>query len=791
MRGNRISCFLVAVTAAVAPNGLAPLPAAAEDSSELVGEVLDPVGAGLPGASVRLLLADGASRKVVSDGAGSFRFDTLPAGVHRLTVEMAGFRGRTIEVEVGEAGEVRISIPMEVAFAEAITVLGTQVERRLHEENASVAVIDAERLRTNTEEDLHDLVDMTPNVSSPSRERGFSIRGISQGGFSSRSGMLVNVQLDGVSAQDSYATRYGAFSTWDMHQVEVFRGPQSTQQGRNSLAGAIVMRTSDPIYEREIRARARLGNANARQLAAALNLPLAGNRAAFRVSVEQRGTDGFLTNPTVGDPAYGFEDYQSARAKLRFDPVARFGGLLTVSRVTSRAGGSMVAVERFPEERVNLSNADNRGEATQQSAVLDLHWNLGGALTLESVSTLTSHDYMQLGDLDQSPVPGGALDSGVDQQWLTQELRLRYADGRRAEGVFGVYYADIGRGEGYDLAGPGELAGLPPGFTATATYNIRSDTRNAALFSEFDFHLAVDWTFTLGARYDQEQFDQTTIQGITIEPAVPGIPVGDGPPVSIGATYSAFLPKATVHRAWTNTLATSIGWQKGYRAGGQSIAVVSQRIADYGPEFVDNFELALRADDPAGRWNLHLNTFYTSWTDQQVRVMTELGLPVDTITANAGESTLYGAEAEAAYRPTREIELFGSFGLLEARFDQFADEGRDFTGNTFPYASPWSTLVGIAVRPTNDWSGRVDVASQGPFFSDATNNPLYEVDGRTIVNARAGYRFGSWGIFAFGRNLLDATYFTGLWAHPIPGFGALGRAGEPRTIGIELDFNFR
>ena len=111
------------------------------------------------------------------------------------------------------------------------------------------------------------------------------------------------------------------------------------------------------------------------------------------------------------------------------------------------------------------------------------------------------------------------------------------------------------------------------------------------------------------------------------------------------ASYSAFLPKATLTRDWSDELSTSIGWQRGCRAGGRSIAVLSQRVSDFDPEFTSNVEVALRAAAPDRRWFFNGNAFYTDWTNQQVRVMTDLGLPVDTVTVNAGESTVSGLEA--------------------------------------------------------------------------------------------------------------------------------------------------
>lgn len=47
--------------------------------------------------------------------------------------------------------------------------------------------------------------------------------------------------------------RYVDASPWDVEQIEVLRGPQSTTQGRNTMAGAIVVNTKDPTFDWEAR----------------------------------------------------------------------------------------------------------------------------------------------------------------------------------------------------------------------------------------------------------------------------------------------------------------------------------------------------------------------------------------------------------------------------------------------------------------------------------------------------------------------------------------------------------
>lgn len=754
------------------------------------GEVRDPQGLLVSGAEVVLILANGEVRRTGSDAAGVFGFDAVPSGSHRLTVSRRGFAERSAEVVVDGEGEVRLSVTLDLAYTERVMVLGQQQERPLRAEPGSVAVADGARLDAGTDTDLYRLVAMTPNVNSSSEVRGFSIRGIAQSGFASEGGLLVNVQVDGAAVQGYQGSFFGPFGTWDLDRVEIFRGPQSTQQGRNALGGAIVMRSADPVYRTEIRGRVRLGNAAAAQTSAVVNLPLVADRAALRVAFDRRTTDGFVSAPTRGEDDYDARTARNLRLKLRFDPSPRFRGRLTFAETDSRGGDSTIATDRFPAERTNLSDHPAEDGSRHRFATLEWDFLLTDSLSLEASSSLYFHDYRREEDLDRTPAPAGVLDYTTDDRWATGEWRLRYAgpDGRR--GVFGVHLADLDDRLQADAAGPGGLAGLPPGFVLTSFFTTKEKTRNAALFGETDLDLGAAWTLTLGARYDFERRETENTQGVVAEPAHPAFPGDPTPGLPVEASYRAFLPKVALTRALGQAVAVSASWQRGYRAGGRSVAVLSQQVSDFDPEFTDNYEFALRAEAPDRRSYFHANLFHTDWRDQQVRVLTPLGLPVDTLTVNAGKSTLRGAEAQAGYWLRPEIGLHGSVGLLRTQFDDFRDGERDFTGNEFPHAPPWSLFAGLSVRFADSWRGSAELGAQGESFSDSGNDPRFRVGSRALLNARFGYRLGTWGLFVFGRNLLDRAYLYEAWAPTAPLPGAFGRAGAPRTLGIELDFRY-
>ena len=80
--------------------------------------------------------------------------------------------------------------------------------------------------------------------------------------------------------------------------------------------------------------------------------------------------------------------------------------------------------------------------------------------------------------------------------------------------------------------------------------------------------------------------------------------------------------------------------------------------------------------------------------------------------------------------------------------------------------------------------GQRNVCTEDPCNDRATG-----VKASTVVNMKAGYEAENWSIFAFARNLLNEDYLTQRNA-PENSDRRLGRTGEPRVLGVELNLKF-
>jgi hypothetical protein len=106
----------------------------AQDGGTVTGTVADETGGVLPGVSVQLL-PSGAPRilETVTDGTGTYRFDSVPAGAAELTIRLINFSTVRRAVTVAAGRTVQANAVMLVAASADIVVTAPRTFRNLAE----------------------------------------------------------------------------------------------------------------------------------------------------------------------------------------------------------------------------------------------------------------------------------------------------------------------------------------------------------------------------------------------------------------------------------------------------------------------------------------------------------------------------------------------------------------------------------------------------------------------------------------------------------------------------------
>ena len=93
----------------------------------ITGVVLDPSGAGIPGAQVTLTNTEGVEiAKTTADKSGAFRFEKLTQGLYNVDVEASGFREEKLDVSVSKKQISPLRINLTIASQNETVTVGGQ-----------------------------------------------------------------------------------------------------------------------------------------------------------------------------------------------------------------------------------------------------------------------------------------------------------------------------------------------------------------------------------------------------------------------------------------------------------------------------------------------------------------------------------------------------------------------------------------------------------------------------------------------------------------------------------------
>lgn len=653
------------------------------------------------------------------------------------------------------------------ARLEDVVVTGQKIATTLQDSPESIAVVTPEALDDQNLFDLQDVYAQVPNVASFAGNRGFSIRGINFSGVNfAGSGQTASLYVDNVVITPTFAVFDGPLGAWDVQQIEFYRGPQSTNFGRSSLIGAIVINSKDPTFDWEGAVRGTFAEDNTQRYAAAISGPIIGDELAFRISAEKYDTDGGNYNVTRDEDDWDRRDRTLVRGKLLWRPAA-VDGLevkLTLTHSDNERGSDLVVGPDF-FARTSTFNAPEFEVNESDLVSLDITYRIDDRWSLRSITGYLDNEYESRQDGNRGPAGPAVSDRYRNQadDALTQELRLHY-DSDRVRSVAGLYYFDAEEDEEFGVVG--RVAVLQP-----------EEQTNWAIFGEVQYDLTEKWMVTAGFRYDEEEADRSQTFDFF-----------DGSPVTeaSSADYSAFLPKLGVTYSFTPDHALSFTYQEAYRVGGSGVNAISGIPYEYDPEYTRNYELAWRSLLADGKVLFNANVFFIDWEDQQVTTIGPSDDPFDTITGNAASSELSGIEATLTWQATPGLSVFLSAGSVSTEFKSYVDvfTGESLAGNEFPYAPDFTVSGGFTYRHAAGWMAALNVSYASEAFDDAENTPEFVIEDLTLVNARAGYEGESWSAYVYAENLFDEDHING-YLSP-----TLARLTDPRRAGVQLEWRF-
>lgn len=697
--------------------------------------------------------------------------------------------------------------------ADRLVVYGEKIARPLEETTSSVALYREEDFQEFGDFDFTDVLSRTAGVYITADNETLGIRGVPLQGLGAGSSDAFSVYVDGAISPRN-AILFSPFQLWDVEQLEIFRGAQSTVQGRNSLIGAINLRTKNPTYDPQASLRVNYGTYDEVGASAAISGGLVDGKLAARIAVDYQENDGYIRNQTLDEDANPVS-YFTGRAKLLFEPTDDLDLLLTYSRIDSSLGNQAVdQVNADPFDYDVFTNTNTDRDIEQDTGIAELSYQINDRWTFTSVTSYAETETDNVLDFDQrASARVDTLSVLQDDDVFTEEVRFSYDDGTLRGHLSGYYFDGendrVGnlRATVADFLDPSVLAVYSDGFVFDQTQFSSQDITNTAVFGEINYLFTPEWELVVGLRYDHEDNDTVSSNALSAVTAFNGlVPQLDGliqsmlgqtQPLELDADYDAWLPKLGFNYRFADDQLLAFTVQRGYRAGGASFNLVEGTTVAFDPEYTINYELAYRASLLDHRLSLGANLYRIDWNDQQVTVFTDPTNRSSAQVENAGESRLHGVELSATYAIDDNWTLYANGSFNDTEYLDFVSSTQNLSGRNFEGAPKHQYNLGLSYRLGGAFTANLNAIYQSERTTvyltetDATSPNFGNVigsrrsDDYIILNANVQYQAGDFTLAAYVRNLFDKEYITNNQ------LGAVLDVGAPITAGVSLRYDYR
>ena len=657
-----------------------------------------------------------------------------------------------------------------------VTVIGERREQSLQRALSSVSVTSEEEIVRRPNTDVFSVLQGVPNLTAPTAVGAPAIRGMETsgaGGLPSgvTQGTLPRAPLivDEIARPAALANT-SFTSLWDVEQVEVLRGPQSTLRGRNAIAGAFVVKTKDPAFETEAAARAGLsfdefGGPNY-TAAGMVSGGVVKDRLALRLTTEHEGGHAPMTITNVpagvdGDKQTRF-DQTRIRAKALLTPggaaedlqVMAIGEVQTGTVPANRhtVVGPPINRREFQDRTYpyGTSGGQRVFDTLAWTTAIDATYWLGENSRLRSITSYV-RDHYESANRQSDPTI-----FHVTEQLFNQDLLYEFgSETSGTSGLIGLNASE--RWQDIDVR-------------RLTTASGRSSSQ--ALFADLRHRLGERVQVVAGARLNRNVDDRDQLSLVRAAST------------SYDKTEITFLPKLGVSYDLDPNQTVGATARRGYNPGGGSVNFFTGQPYTFDSERVWTFETAYRSQWLDGRATLNVTAFYNLHDDPQLYIQRAAGNLTSLEVVNAPEGRSYGLEVEASARVAPSLMLTAGVGLLRTEVTEAPTGNPAIDGNRFGRDPSFTGSVGAVWTPLPGLSmdGRVSYVSG--YYSDVNNLSAERVGDYVLVDAGVSYTYGSLTTRLYVNNLTDELAYTRRISNNYADLT------PPRTVGVEATVRF-
>jgi len=726
---------------------------------------------------------------------------------------------------------------------ETVTVTAQFVKQNVQDAPLAITAVSGEALQARGIVNVDQLQAPNVNIASGSNVLGPSsviyIRGLGQYDTNFAYEPAVGVYIDDVY----YGVLLGSdMALLDLDRVEILRGPQGTNSGKDSLGGSVKLYSASPTGSNTGYFEAATGDYGHLGLRGAYDLKLS-DTLFLRVSGMSNRTDGYLTleDFACAKPALagmlpndssssscktgteGGTNVSGARASLRWVPSDTFEATVRADRTVDKSENAATtlfyanypaaALDGVPFDSrfipsnpyVSYSNYEDAATGYSVSPVTDtssygisgdVDWHAAPAFDVRNIVSYRNMQSSYGYDGDNSPIDITMAFVHNAYHQFTEELRLSGEIGKLVDWTVGGYY--------FDSDGLIQNRVLSPPIDFFTNDPVVSTSK--AGFAQAIVHALPRLDLTMGVRYTS---DSKTYHFSRLGPdGLPAFIVG-----SLNGASGDFNGDHTDYRInlayrWNDNVMTYAQYSTGYEGGGINAKpfVVSQ-VVPYNPETVDASEAGIKTDWFDRRLRVNVAGFFYSF-DNIVLINQNgaQGFPLSAEPFNAGSAHVKGGELEVELRPVAGLLLSASASYLDFHYTSLSPDAIAslVTLNNVPPFTPKEKFAATAsytiplgglgtVTPQVDYQYTSSVYSDpaNANYDAVTTKDFLRLPAYGVANARLSYETNdtNWEAAVGVTNLTDKIYYTNGF-----GFATLGLDSRliapPRMFTVTLKRKF-
>jgi iron complex outermembrane receptor protein len=700
-----------------------------------------------------------------------------------------------------------------------ILITARKRTERLQDVPMSVAAFTAADLERAGVENVEDIARMTPGFVFAPLFGGDQSTPVIRGLSTTIGEPNVGFFIDGVYQGSRAAME--AFLGDNIERIEVAKGPQSALYGRNTFGGAINFITKRPSEDVSGHLEITGGDYDTFEASGSLSGPLISGKLFGRVGVSYKERGGYYKNELTGEDLddrqtavysgtlyatpsdnlsitarVAYENTDDGDEPLRFAPNnARVANPAAPNPLPERP---QLFAGPAPSYRDGYAVTPGFLKRDNLTTSLSIEWEIDG-YTISSITGYNDLEIKRDQDNDYEARSIRYIQTRIDMEEFSQELRLTSPTDQMVEWMVGLYYYDLNNhtnnrdlraGLGLDIPTVAPFSNV---FNTGLIGDIQEDTENFAIFASANIEVLPRLTLGLSGRYSWEKkkvFVEDTIAILDVMGTYEN-----------EETFETFTPRISLDYKVTDDAMLYASVAKAVKSGGFNVVTVGAPILPedraYDPERSWHYEIGAKTSWFDNRLNFNVSGFIIKWKDQIVRAVAQnLAL----LNLNAGKTTSQGFELELSARPVDGLTLTGGLAYTEAEYDDyyfatltslgFTQEEAQLRGTQLQYVPKVtfnaSAEYRVPVIADYDWFIYGDVSYQDK-QSIIQPGDAY-LDDRTLVNLRTGFESDHYSLTFFVNNVFkNKTPTSGVFTTNFASRydTAAGLAGMGPFVGME------